>query len=63
MGLNKIFENHFPRYLRIRYRDLNKNEKINENLLYLLKINKLDASKFGHKYIERIKKQAKYIGQ
>lgn len=62
MELKNIFDNHFPRRLRIRYRSVENSRIINESLAYLLKINKLDASKFGHKYIEKAKKQAKYIG-
>ena len=62
MEFKNIFDNHFPRRLRIRYRGTDNNPTINENLVYLLKINKLDAVKFGQKYIEKVKKQAKYIG-
>ena len=62
MEFKSIFDNHFPRRLRIRYRSTNNSQIINESLAYLLKINKLDANKFGHKYIEKTKKQAKYIG-
>lgn len=62
MEFKSTFDNHFPRRLRIRYRSIKNSQIINETLRYLLKINKLDTSKYGHKYIEKIKKQAKYIG-
>ena len=62
MEFKNIFDNHFPRRLRIGYRRTDNNQTINESLVYLLKINKLDAVKFGQKYIEKVKKQAKYIG-
>ncbi len=62
MEFKSVFDNHFPRRLRIRYRSTNNSQIINESLAYLLKINKIDASKFGQKYIEKTKKQAKYIG-
>lgn len=62
MEFKNIFDNHFPRRLRIRYRSTKNSQVINESMSYLSKINKLDSNKFGHKYIERVKKQAKYIG-
>ena len=62
MDFKSIFDNHFPRRLRIRYRGTENSQIINGNLIYLLKINKLDSTKYGQKYIEKIKKQAKYIG-
>lgn len=62
MGLKYIFDNRFPRNLRIRYRGIFNNLFINNNINYLLRINKIDASKFGNKHLERVQKQAKYFG-
>ena len=62
MAFKKIFENNFPRNLRIRYRGILNSKVINENLVYLYKMNKLNSVDYGCKYIERIKKQAKNIG-
>lgn len=62
MEFEKIFENNFPRNLRIRYRGVLNSKVINENFVYLYKINKLHSNEYGCKYIEMIKKQAKYIG-
>lgn len=62
MEFKELFDNRFPRHLRIRYRSNENSQVINENLAYLLKINRIDSYKFGKKYIEKIKKEAKYIG-
>lgn len=62
MELKEIFDNRFPRNLRIRYRSNENSQVINENLAYLLKINRTDAQKFERKYITKTKKEAKYIG-
>ncbi len=62
MEFKELFDNRFPRHLRIRYRSNEKSQVINENLAYLLKINRIDACKFEKKYIGKVKKDAEYIG-
>lgn len=62
MEFKELFDNRFPRHLRIRYRSNEKSQVINRNLAYLLKINRIDSYKFEKKYIGKVKKDAKYIG-
>jgi hypothetical protein len=61
MELKNIFDNRFPRNLRIRYRGIISNMFINEKISYLINVNKIDSYNIGNKYIERIKKQARYL--
>ena len=62
MELKEIFDNRFPRQLRIRYRSNENSKVINESLVYLFKINKIDPLDLGNKYLEKIRKEAKQIG-
>ncbi|MBQ8293319.1 MAG: hypothetical protein IJX78_05920 [Bacilli bacterium] len=62
MEFKEIFDNRFPRQLRIRYRSNENSKVINDNLVYLLKINRINSYDLGNKYVEKVKKEAKCIG-
>lgn len=62
MELKEIFDNRFPRNLRIRHRGTLFSHIINNKRVYLFEMNKLESTKFENKFVEKIKKETKYIG-
>lgn len=62
MELKEIFDNRFPRNLRMRHRGTLFSRIINEKRAYLFEMDKLNSTKFGNKFVEKTKKEAKYIG-
>lgn len=62
MEFKELFDNRFPRHLRIRYRSSENSKVIKDNLAYLLNINRIDVNEMDNKYVLKMAKKAKYIG-